>query len=192
MKPLVAFSGTLLMLAALAARAAGERSKDAVAPAATLREAAVEPTPVAPAATKATVEKAVAPAASAVEPSPVLARTERVSGPSMPSGRAVAAQLVRELGLSPAQLRAVEAILDQRDVEIEAYFEEIRARKVASLEEWARRIEGIKEGTYRRIDALLEAQQQERFIGLLERRALNDTIAFRIPDDVVNLDDAKD
>lgn len=193
MRIAVAIAASILMLAAFAARASTER------PAESLRRtpapAEERPRVVAPAAGAVrgvgTIEASTSPV-KALEPSLAAYREAKTGGPGVPDPRTIAGQLARELGLSPVQRSSVESILADREREIEAYFAEIRARKVHTLEDWSRRMTGIKEGSYRRIEMLLDARQAQAFRALLERRALNDTIAFRIPDDVTNMDDFKE
>ncbi|HYE97725.1 MAG TPA: hypothetical protein VEJ18_02390 [Planctomycetota bacterium] len=192
MKTAVAIAASLLMLAAFAARAAtGPSPEPQRASAPSLKEHRI----VAPTADVLRIEatdKAPTASVKAVEPAPVALPQEKAGASGMPEAPTIARQLARELGLSSVQRSSVESILVDRHREIEAYFAEIRARKVFTLEEWSRRTKGIKEGSYRRIEALLDARQASAFLGLLERNGLNDTIAFKVPDDVANLDDFKD
>jgi hypothetical protein len=139
-------------------------------------------------------ERTPAPAAEPV-PAPALevareAETARPSAVQAPSPKprtdyATATLLRGRLGLSDERKKQVMEILDERAATVAAYESEVLARGWFRLDDFERRIGEIRELSYRRIAALLDAEQRAKFEAGRTELAAKDFISIAVPEENV-------
>lgn len=96
--------------------------------------------------------------------------------------------LESELELGPEQTLLVARVLYDRQMETEAYFKELRSTGILSSDQFERRVEDIRERSYRRMGQVLNAAQYEIYGRLLAQGKFRDTVAFELTPDVAVLD----
>ena len=160
------------------------RGKDVAPPArpATVPEAAMTSLTIAE-----PIEVPEAEAAMDVRTSPTTAApaVARASGPKPRVDYSMATLLRGRLGLSDERKKQVMEILDQRAAAAAAYEAEVRARGWFRLEDFERRIGEIRQLSYLRIDATLDAEQREKFQAARVELETKDFISIAIPEEEV-------
>lgn len=90
--------------------------------------------------------------------------------------------------LTSIQRSAVEEILKQRDDEIRALHDSVLRSGVVDIRRYDWQADTMKEGWFRKIDALLDRSQHERFLALVEQGMLNEGLAFAVEPGMTVLD----
>jgi hypothetical protein len=96
--------------------------------------------------------------------------------------------LERELELAPEQILRITRVLQERQKEIEGFFKELRASRVFRTSEYERKVEAIREESYRRMGEMLGPAQYQRYTDLLAQGKLSDTVAFEMTPEMIVLD----
>jgi hypothetical protein len=104
------------------------------------------------------------------------------------SRRKLAAELDRNLDLSPLQKGRVEEILREREAEIKAFHEAIRNSGFVDLRHYDWQAGLMKDRWYRRVDALLDGVQHERFVAQVRKGILNEGLEFTVEPGITVLD----
>ena len=96
--------------------------------------------------------------------------------------------LDRELTLTTLQRDAVEQLLKDRDLEIKACHAAILRSGVIDIPQYEWQAGLMKEGWYRKIDALLDRAQHERLLALVQKGFFNEGLAFTVEPGMTVLD----
>lgn len=173
---------------ALGAFAWTSRAKDVESP---LARPALRTSEAAPSATPAPVAVEVEKAAPAA-PTPVTVApraTTSVAATPPAADPAWALELLRELTMSEEQKAGVLELLRERARTVAAYEVEVRNRGWFRLEEFAWRIDAIRQAAYDRIEAILDPERARTFAALRPGLLKKDFLTIAIPEEhVVSLD----
>jgi len=96
--------------------------------------------------------------------------------------------LERELGLTLLQRNAAEQMLKDRETEIKALHEAILRSGVVDIRQYDWQADLMKEAWYRKLDALLDRPQHDRFVDLVQKGFLNEGLAFTVEPGMTVLD----
>jgi len=96
--------------------------------------------------------------------------------------------LDQAVGLSSVQQPAFEQVLRERENEIQAYLKSIRVSGILDVRDYEWQSDLMKGSWYRRMDALLDRAQHERFLALLEKGFLNEGLELTIEPGMTVLD----
>jgi hypothetical protein len=96
--------------------------------------------------------------------------------------------LDRELTLTTHQRQTVEQLLKDRDAEIKACHGAIVRSGVLDIAQYEWQVQGMKEGWFRQVDALLDRAQHDRFVALVQQGFLNEGLAFTVQPGMTVLD----
>lgn len=107
-------------------------------------------------------------------PEPLAAIRKVPEGP----WRKLSQVLAGELKLTSMQQGTVDQVLRERQEEIRTCHEEIRKARLLDMRHYEWQVGRMKESWYRRIDALLDAAQHERFVAVAEQGFFNDGLGF--------------
>lgn len=128
----------------------------------------------------------------AVVPPGAVAEGRRSAADRQTSGGAsmvrLATTLDRELTLTAFQRESVEHFLKDREAEIKALHAGILRSGVIDLSDYEWRVGLMKDGWYRKIDALLDRVQHARFLKLVQDGFLNEGLAFTVEPGMTVLD----
>lgn len=123
------------------------------------------------------------------DPLPAAGQPEAAAArPKDGSAGKMAAQLDRELKPTPLQRGSLEQFLKERDAEIKAYHDGIARTGVIDLRQYEWQVDQMKDGWYRKIDAVLDRAQHERFLALVQQGFLNEGLAFTVEPGMTVLD----
>jgi hypothetical protein len=124
-------------------------------------------------------------------PVPQVRTSEPVAAPrtpAVPSWRRLYAQVDRSLMLTSSQQGSVQDLLRERENEIRECHSAIRTSGLLDIRDYEWKVARMKESWYRRIDALLDGIQHERFVALVSEGLFNDGLAFTIEPGMTVLD----
>jgi hypothetical protein len=96
--------------------------------------------------------------------------------------------LDRGVDLTPVQRPAVEQALRDRAEEIKALHESILRSGVVDIRRYDWQADTLKDAWYRKIDALLDRTQHEKFLALVHQGFLNEGLAFTVEPGMTVLD----
>lgn len=105
-----------------------------------------------------------------------------------PAWRRMTAALESGLTLTEVQKPEVELILRHRDEEIKEGHDSIRRAGVLDFRAYEWEIGLLKAAWFRRIDALLDKAQHEKFVAMVEQGFFNEGLAFTIEPGITILD----
>ena len=115
-------------------------------------------------------------------PPPVSKQTVTVSWPKM------IAQMDREVGLTTLQRSSMEELLKAREDEIKALHDGILRAGIVDIRRYDWQADLMKDAWYRKLDALLDREQHDRFVALIQKGFLNEGLAFTIEPGMTVLD----
>jgi hypothetical protein len=98
------------------------------------------------------------------------------------------ALLERELVLMAPQREALEQVLKDRDAEIKSCHAAMVRSGVIDIAHYEWQVDLMKEGWYRKVDALLDRAQHERFRILVQQGIFNEGLAFTVQPGMMVLD----
>jgi hypothetical protein len=172
--------GTILLLAAAAA--VHRTAPPAVGP--TLRPSprSVEVPEEAPSVTPAPAEAPVVPAVRTAGKAPGTKTVAPVTWQKL------LVALDRGIDLTPIQRPAVEQALRDREEEIKALHDSILRSGVIDIRRYDWQADVMKDAWYRKLDALLDRTQHEKFLALVHQGFLNEGLSFTVEPGMTVLD----
>jgi hypothetical protein len=98
------------------------------------------------------------------------------------------ALLDRELALTGHQREAAERFLQERNQEIKACHAAIVRAGVIDIPNYEWQVREMKDGWYRKLDALLDRAQHDRFLALVQQGFFNEGLSFTVEPGMTVLD----
>jgi len=122
-------------------------------------------------------------------PLPVPPPAGKVAAPAKVAGwQKLIVKVDSSVELTSIQRSAVEQILKDREEEIRALHESVLRSGVIDIRRYDWQADTMKEGWFRKIDALLDRAQHERFLALVQQGMLNEGLAFTVEPGMTVLD----
>jgi hypothetical protein len=118
------------------------------------------------------VESGIVPKGRVPEPAETVRKAPELSW------RKLSLALDQDLRLTPIQQGTVEQVLRERHEEIRSCQDEIRKSRILDMRQYEWQVGRMKERWYRRIDALLNAAQHERFVAIVEKGFFNEGLGI--------------
>jgi len=133
-------------------------------------------------------DDAVQVAVAAPAPAPVVKSVSPEKPVPQATWRKLIVQVDRSVELSAIQRSTMEQFLRERDDEIRALHESIVRAGVIDIRRYDWQADTLKEGWFRKIDALLDRAQHEKFMALVQQGILNEGLAFTVEPGMTVLD----
>jgi len=100
----------------------------------------------------------------------------------------MATQMDGDVGLTSLQRSAVEELLKAREEEIKALHDGILRSGVIDIRRYDWETDLMKDAWYRKLDALLDREQHDRFVALVQKGFLNEGLSFTVQPGMTVLD----
>lgn len=111
-----------------------------------------------------------------------------VAATPVPSWRKLLVTVDQSLALTETQKAVVQEMLIDRDKEIKIWHEAIRKAGLLDIRQYDWQVGLMKEAWYRRVDALLDVAQHQRFTELVAKGLFNEGLAFTVEPGMTVLD----